>query len=400
MKVVAIISEYNPFHRGHAYLINRIRREMGEDCSVIAIMSGNYTQRGEAAILPKEERAQCAVAGGADLVLELPFPHSASSAERFAQAGVHIAHSLGCVDILAFGSECGDTNALRQVAENMESAAYQDAYIALRDRQDVGSAEKSMLAYEYAFNREPLLASPNNILGIEYIRALLRTNSNVRPITFPRVTAAHGDATAAAAEASATAVRRLLYERKWNEACAPLPAATADVLQKAIKNGRAPVIQDRLLSYSMLYYRLAPTEQWKKVDSLSDGLGDRLHNVAWEQTAPAPFFDAVRTKRYTDAYLRRAMLYGIFGITRPQLNTPPAYTQVLGMTERGKKVLSITRRSTKIPILTKPADYKHMPEDAKVAFLCNLRADSLYCSLLPQAAAPCDLLRYTPYCKD
>ena len=117
MTTVAIICEYNPFHRGHEYQIKKIREQFGEDTAVVCIMSGNYTQRGEFAFMPKTERAKCAILGGADLVLELPFPFSSSSAEYFAKSGVKIADSLGCVDYLSFGSESGDLNALYEAAK-------------------------------------------------------------------------------------------------------------------------------------------------------------------------------------------------------------------------------------------------------------------------------------------
>lgn len=397
MKTVAIISEFNPFHKGHALLFRRVRERFGEDTTIIAIMSGNYVQRGEPAIMPKQARAQSAIRGGADLVLELPFPHSASSAERFARAGVHIANALGCVDFLAFGSEIGETEPLYIVAKNMESEEYRASYNALSQNKTVGSAEKAVQAYANLYGNERLLLSPNNILGIEYIRALLRLDSKIIPAAFLREGAAHDEQDMDTSIANASTIRTLIQKNHASAAYKRLPDLSADIIKNAMQEGTAPVDSHRLLDFMLLHYRLSAAENLSNFDSLGDGLGDRFVHAARECATADAFFDRVRTKRYTDAYLRRAMLYGLFGVTREQLNAPPAYTQLLGMTGKGQRVLAKIRKTARISILTKPADYKQLSPDPCAAAERGIRADSLYCALLPRPTAPSDQLRYSPY---
>ncbi len=397
MKTVAIISEFNPFHQGHALLFRRIKERLGNDTAIISIMSGNYVQRGEPAILPKQARAESAVRGGADLVLELPFPYSMSSAERFARAGVYIADAIGCVDYLAFGSEAGDTEPLLRIAKNIECDEYRSSYLALSADQTIGSAEKTARAYAQLYGKETNLLHPNNILGIEYIRALLRLSSRITPITFAREGAGHDEPNTDTTITNASTLRTLLQHGDLNAFYRKVPNATRDIVDGCIQKGETPVSAAPLHEYALLYYRLSSAEKLSNFDGLGDGLAERFINAAKESATPDQFLERVRTKRYTDAYLRRAMLYGLFGITREQLNSPPSYTQVLGMTANGQKILANVRKTTSIPILTKPADYKQLSPRARDAAECVIRADSLYSALLPRRLAPSDQLRYSPY---
>ena len=399
-KTVAIICEFNPFHNGHAYLFSRVRTLLGADTVLIAIMSGNYVQRGTPAILNNQARARSATECGADLVFELPFPYSASSAERFATAGVHIANALGCVDHLAFGSESADADALCEIAARMECDAFRRAYEEIDKEQTIGSAQKACAAYKRLYGELPdALLQPNSILGIEYIRALIRAKSGIKPIAVPRIGMPHDAEGMDADVVSASAIRRLLADGEEALAFTKLPTETRDIFVEEMHAGRAPVMYDGLLRYALLHYRLCEPRGLKKAEGLGDGLGDRFCKAAWSNATPTDFFESVRTKRYTDAYLRRAVLYGLFGVTRVDLNAPPPYTQLLAMTNNGQKVLAAIRHTAEIPILTKPADYKTLDTAARKAAELSLRADSLYCALFPFPTAPSDLLRYSPWRK-
>lgn len=399
-KTVAIICEFNPFHNGHSYMFARVREMFGEDTALVAIMSGNYVQRGTPAMMSKQARARCAMECGADLVLELPFPYSASSAERFATAGVHIASSLGCVDYLAFGSETVDTDVLTDIAVRLESNAFRSSYEQIDKEQTVGSAQKTCIAYKTLYGDLPdALLQPNSILGIEYIRALLREKSDIQPIAIPRTGAAHDAEETDADIVSASAIRHLLTGGETELAFAKIPPETRGILEEELREGRAPVTYDGLLCYALLYYRQHKPLEFSVTEGLGDGLGDRFCKAAWNNATPSGFFESIRTKRYTDAYLRRALLYGLFGVKREDLNAPPAYTQLLAMTKNGQKILSSIRRTAKITILTKPADYKAMNATAQTAAELSLRADSLYCALFPSPTPASDLLRYSPWRK-
>lgn len=398
MKIIAIICEYNPFHKGHALLFDRIRERHGQDCAILCILSDNFVQRGEPAVLSKWARARAAVCEGADLVLELPFPYSASSAERFARAGVAIADSLFCVDYLAFGSESGDTDHLIRTAKNMESEAFSLAYAAVDADKACGSAEKSALAYERAFGKEPALFTANNILGIEYIRALIRQKSTILPSAFLREGGDH-DEIRRDCISSAMAAREMLERGETDSLFSLLPAQSASVLQDELTQGRAissPTAYKELL---LRYYRLLSPLQYREADGMQGGLAERIAAAVLSASTGEEFFELIRTKRYTDAFLRRTLLYGLFGVTRERLNALPAYTQVLAFTERGQKILASVRKKAPIPILTKPADYKSLDSTAREAAELSFRANSIYCALLDKPSSPSDLLRHAPYRK-
>ncbi|MBQ8351049.1 MAG: nucleotidyltransferase family protein [Clostridia bacterium] len=401
-KIAAVICEYNPFHAGHASLLTQLRQAEGEETAIVAIMSGNYTQRGEPALFPKHIRAACAIHGGADLVLELPFPYSCSGAERFANAGVHIAHALGGVDLLFFGSECGDTEALTHLAEKLENPAFLDAFFAASESTNIGCAQKTEVIYRSVYGEKDaylsLLREPNNLLGVEYIRALMRKNSSIRPLALSRIGMRHDtqDTPCRDAFTAASAARAALLQEQeceCHDALSRLPQATVPILRQAMENGQILSSDNKWLSYCLLYYRHCDREKLRLCDSMSGGLGDRICHAAMTCRTPSDFFAALRSKKHTDAYLRRALLYGVFNIERASLNAPPTYTQILAMNARGREVLAYARKHRAIPIFNRPSEINHLPDHEKV----SLRADSVYCALLEQPSLPSDLLRYQPY---
>ena len=211
MKVAGIVAEYNPFHSGHLYQISKIREEFGEGTAIIAIMSGNYTQRAEVAFCGKDIRARGAVDCGVNLVLELPFPYCSSSAEIFAESGVCIADALGIVDYLSFGSECGDAKKIKACAEIMLTAEYALLRDSIYSGDSVGYAEACERAY-LKLLKDPTASIPftsNNILAIEYTKAILKRKSNIKIHTVKRVGAAYNDTDLdKGGLSSATAIRR------------------------------------------------------------------------------------------------------------------------------------------------------------------------------------------------
>ena len=182
MKTAAVICEYNPFHFGHKYQLDVIRHLLGQDTAIIAIMSGDFVQRGEPAIIGKYARAESALLCGCDLILELPLPFSMSGAEFFARAGVYIADSLGIVDLLFFGSECGELTKLQTVAERMTSDEFGQACVEAR-MTDKGAQTGRLRAdiYRRLFGDEPILSGSNDLLALEYLRALNRFGSAIQP---------------------------------------------------------------------------------------------------------------------------------------------------------------------------------------------------------------------------
>jgi cytidyltransferase-like protein len=216
MKLAAIIAEYNPFHNGHKYQIDKARELLDEDLAIVAIMSGNYTQRGELAIADKTYRARAAVLGGVNLVIELPFPYSSSSAEIFATSGVHIANSIGA-DYLIFGSECGDIDALKKAADILNSEEFKNNLEQIKcskSSDTMGYPQIVEAAYRKCdgANIQLDISTPNNILAIEYIKAIKALGAYLTPITIKRSGAGYSDGDIVKGQAlqSATAIRGLM----------------------------------------------------------------------------------------------------------------------------------------------------------------------------------------------
>lgn len=400
MKTVAVICEYNPFHGGHAYLFRRIREIYGEDSTIVCIMSGNFTQRGEAATVRKQVRAAIATEGGADLVLELPFPYSSSAAERFARAGVHIAAALGCVDVLAFGAEHADAASLTAIAHRLNSPEYREAYFAAD--ASLGSASKCETIYRALYGEGEELAvlrCPNNLLGIEYIRAILAEGVKIEPCAILRMGAGHDkESTEDEVYPSGKSIRDA-WESGDKDAFARLPLYSAEAIETELSERKSLADNKMLLNYLLMHYRLSSPADYREADGMGGGLFARIQRAAQEACDGTDFLNRLKTKKYTDAFLRRALLTGVFGIDRETLNRLPSYTQVLAMSEVGQKLLAKMRKSAKIAILTKPGDAKDLPSLAAEEASLSMRADSLYSALFRAPLSPADTVRYRPYRK-
>ncbi|MBQ5567156.1 MAG: nucleotidyltransferase family protein, partial [Oscillospiraceae bacterium] len=243
MRTVGIICEYNPFHRGHAWLLAQLRERYGADTAVVCAMSGNFVQRGDFAIAEKHLRAEAALRGGADLVLELPLPWAISSAEGFARGGVEVLESTGVVDTLCFGSECADGARIKRVAEGLLSEEFSTA---LRERlTDGGSfaAARQEAAQQILGDDAQILSAPNDILAVEYCKALRSMHSRMEPLALPRRGSAH-DGEAQDGFASASYIRQKLIA--GGSADEYLTADMARLLAQACAAGRAPVRMETL----------------------------------------------------------------------------------------------------------------------------------------------------------
>ena len=247
MRTVAIISEFNPFHHGHRYCIESVRRDLGDDTCIIALMSGNYTQRGDVAIADKFARAASAVRGGVDLVLEIPFPFSVSSAEYYATAGVRMAGALGIVDTLAFGSECGDMARLLSASVKISSQEFKDSLQeAIANDESLGHARTIQRVFSKLYGEEEadLLSHPNNILALRYLSANAALAHPLEVHTVKRI--GHYHETSLSNGISATAIRRELTCGSVETALAAIPEGAASVLAEELRTGRAPASLSRL----------------------------------------------------------------------------------------------------------------------------------------------------------
>lgn len=364
MAICGVICEYNPFHLGHEKQLRLIRDRLGEDTVIVALMSGNFVQRGEPAIFDKLTRAKAAVLSGANLVLELPLTCCLRSAEGFAAGGVEILTRLGCVDTLAFGCECGDLDALLAAARAMDGPSF-DA----RLQEQLATGRSYAAARQRALQAMGVDASvlerPNDILAVEYCRAFLRLQSPMRPLAMHRA----GDYHAAQAEKenpSATSVRALLQSHGDWRAFVPRAAAacyeTAAV--HALECGtRAVLARLRGLDGS----------EWEACAHGSEGLWSKAQKAAARCGVLEALFDAVKSKRYPRTRLQRLVMCAYLGISQKDLQKTPDYVRVLAFDEAGRAALRQMKKTTQIALVNAGA----RPQDAQY-YALERRAALLY----------------------
>ncbi len=325
MKIGAIISEYNPFHNGHKYHIEQTRA--AGVTHIAAVMSGSFTQRGDAAIYDKHVRARTALENGVDLVIELPARYSLMSAEGFARGAVEIVSSLGCVDMLSFGSESGDLAALKEASRAIEFTTRTEEFDRLikRGKSYPAALQEAMLEY-YTPDVAELIGSPNNTLAIEYLSALDNIASSVEPMTVKRLGAGH-DSDDEDEIISASAIRkRILAGEDYSRFAPVVNAPTADVsrLERAI----------------LAKLRTLRAEDLERCYDSICGLGDRLYKSIRAARSLSEVYFLTKTKRYTLSSIRRAVMCAFLGIDKNFAMEKPAYLRVLGMNPRGREILS------------------------------------------------------------
>lgn len=404
MKVAAIISEYNPFHKGHQYQVDQIREILGEDTAVIAIMSGNYTQRGEIAICDKTIRAKSAVECGVNLVLELPFPFSMSSAEFFARSGVKIAGSICVVDYLVFGSEIGDISQLSDIAEITLSSEYQlmmDTFIEDPAYKEYGYPELCELALSRLLGKDipEGFFSPNNILAIEYIKAIKADGYAIKPLTIKREGAGYLEIINPMSDfQSASAIRDELRSENIS-ALDYVPENARKVYLEAIKNGKMPSDSSRLDSAVISYFRLNSPVADYDIHDAAGGLYNRICNMSAEAYSISTLTALSETKKYTKARIRRAIWNSYFGVTSSEVRMLPAYTQVLAMDDIGRSLLKRIKKESEFPVLSTPSAYKQLDEDVIAQKELSNKADSIFGLSLKNANPGYFPLSFSPYVK-
>ena len=385
MHTAGIIAEYDPFHNGHKAHIEATRQNGATH--VVVVISGSFTQRGEPAAFTKFQRAEMALLSGADLVLELPLPWSMASAERFALGGMAILNALGCVDTLSFGSECGDVKRLKSIAELTDTAAFSEA---LRKALSTGIpyAAARQAAAEVLLGKEEaeLLSSPNNTLGLEYIRAANRFGADWSYFTLTRRGALHHENAPKAGFASGTLLREKIKAEQWTEAKAYVPEGTRAVLETALANGEAPADSAKAELALLARLRQMSVEDMARLPYLSEGLEHRLYNASRTATSFDELAEGIKTKRYPLSRIRRVLWAALLGISRTDGEGLPPYIRVLGMNGRGREILAATRPA--LPLLTRTVQLGELSEYANHVFRLEASATDLHALLLP-TPQPC-----------
>lgn len=338
MKISGIVCEYNPFHNGHMYHIEETRKKGATH--IVAVMSGNFVQRGDIAVLDKFNRAEIAVKLGADLVIELPVQYSLAPAELFARGAVHLLHSLGVVDELSFGSEIGDISRLISAAEAMAEIAESPKIREYTEKGYTYAKAVSAVLGEVNPEAAKITAEPNNILGVEYIKAIRHFSSDISPFTVMRAGAAHDSGDTCESFASASYIREHMAE-----SAAFLPEISA----KAISGDTADIHRlERVILYRL---RTASLEEIKNTSDCADGLAERIYS-ARNSVSLDEFFETVKTKRFTMARIRRIILSLLIGIKSEDMKNLPPYIRILAFNERGREILGAAKGKSLIPFDT------------------------------------------------
>jgi len=375
MKVAGVLCEYNPLHLGHAAMFRKIRAALGEDTALVCVMSGNFVQRGEPAVFHKSVRAQAAVTCGADLVLELPVTGALSSAEGFARAGVDILTRLGVVDHLCFGSESGDLGPLLRAAAAVDGAEFAAALrLGLDAGKSYGAARQQAL--ELLTGVPGVARTPNDILAVEYCRALREQNSPITPVAVFRPGNYH-DSVPDGENPSATALRACMEDGSYLQYVPrEVRELFAGAARYALPWGERAVLA-RL--------RAMTEEEWARTAHGSEGLWSKAMKASRRETTLFAVAEATRSRRYPMSRISRLLLCAYLGLTAEDLQRPPAYGRILAFSATGRQLLRRAREEGSLPLLNAgepPADGSLWEQERRCADLYALFAREL------PAAAP------------
>ncbi|MCQ2435860.1 MAG: nucleotidyltransferase family protein [Clostridia bacterium] len=389
MRICAVICEFNPFHFGHEYIVTEAKKH---NDAVIAVMSGAFTQRGETAILSKYERAIMAIEGGCDLVLELPFPFCSAGAEKFAHGGIGVINGIGCIDELVFGSECADAEEIKKVSGNLLTDRFITALNGAKGRNaDVRYADMYFGTYRNEFGATPVFDGSNDILAVNYVSELIRLNSKteIRPIK--RVGKSYNGI--GNGISSATEIRKRIIDGTVSRD--DVPEYTAEIIAGNI---------DKIYDYSRMfapfasYFRLHGAADFSSCYDMTDELAYRIGNAFDKSTDINTSIEYASNRNYSGSRVRRAMLNAILSMYESDYRSVE-YTAVLAANKTGREILANIRKTSAIPIITKPADYKSFGEAVSAQFELSLRADALASLCRVSPCRPSDVLTRSPYMK-
>ncbi|SNZ09331.1 Predicted nucleotidyltransferase [Terribacillus aidingensis] len=383
MRSCGIVVEYNPLHNGHVYHIQEARKLTESDC-MIAVMSGNFMQRGEPAILDKFSRTEAALQAGVDLVVELPFLYAVQHADLFAKGAVAILDALGA-DHLVFGSEDGTINAFHQAQlKRRAKKGVFDEILKQSLEQGLSYPEASRAAYEnIGINSTLDLQSPNNILGFAYLRAAEQLHANIHVDTIPRIKADYHDQSITGPIASATSIRSARLRNQTENIKQAVPESTYAALQD-IKQLHSWEDYFPLLRYLILTHT---PEVLRTIQGMDEGLEYRFKRYIQQSVSFQQFLAHVKTKRYTWTRLQRVCVHLLTNshkelITEWLDNKELPYIRILGMSKAGRAFLSSKKKQLEVPLFTQLKDNSHPVADLELQ-----ASDAYYSTLLPAAAA-------------
>lgn len=364
-RVLGIIAEYNPFHNGHAYHIKQSIEQTNCDY-VVCVVSGNFVQRGNTSIVDKWTKAKMAIANGADLVIELPTIYSTSSAENFAEGAIKILDEIKIVDSISFGMETDDLANLNNVA-NVLYQEPKDYITMLNHELSRGvsypkARENALMMYLNDIKRYAnVLSSPNNILGIEYLKAMKKLKSKLNPIGIHRKKVFYNDEFIVDDFASATAIRKMIINRQFDDIMKVMPRSSYVLLAKELQKGHYVLDLSKFQSEILYKLRSMTIEEIRELPDVTEGLENAIKNAANSCNNIIDLVNMIKSKRYTQTRIQRILIYCLLGITKKMMetskNTTP-YVRVLGFNENGKKLISeAMAKNKKLNLVTSVKKY-------------------------------------------
>lgn len=364
-RVIGVVAEYNPFHNGHYYHLQATKEITGAEYCV-AVISGNFTQRGDTSIVNKWAKAYMAICGGADLVIELPTVYSISSAENFASGAVKILDNLKVVDAISFGAEANDLATLNNIANVLyeEPKAYTNilSHELKKGISYPAARENALMMYLNDIKRYAnTLSSPNNILAIEYLKALKIQKSKLEPIMIKRKKVYYNDNKIVDDFASATAIRKLLQDGEYANLRKVIPRSSYTIIGQESRKGGMVLSLSKYEKEIIYTLRKMTVEEIADLPDVSEGLQFAIKNAANEANNLKDLISNIKSKRYTQTRIQRILLYALLGIDKKLMENSRKvvpYVRVLGFTQKGKSLLSeISRRNPKLNIITSLKKY-------------------------------------------
>ena len=381
--ILGIVSEYNPFHNGHLHHLE-VSKQLTKSAFTVAVMSGNFVQRGNTSLVDKWVKTEMALKNGIDLVIELPTVYAISSAENFADGAIKILNSLGVVDYVSFGSEIGEINSLNEVANILykEPKEFSNLISAqLKSGISYPKAREIALTQYFGTSKKysEILNNPNNILGVEYLKSIKKHRSHIKPITIKRDYSDYNNTKEKNGIASATAIRTMIQNNK--NVHYVVPYETYELLDECIGSGK--VIPDlKVFEKEIIYIlRKMNLSEIALLPDVSEGLENKIKIAANNFNTLEELISNIKSKRYTQSRIQRILLYALLNITQKDMNSSKRvtpYIRVLGFNKHGKRIISAIAAAN--PRLTIIVSVKKFMENSINPSLRNMISKDIFAS--------------------
>jgi predicted nucleotidyltransferase len=407
MKITGIITEYNPFHNGHLYHLKQSKKITNSNY-VICILNGNFVQRGRPALIDKWTKTKMALKNGVDLVIELPLIYGIRSAEYFATGSIKILNNIKLIDNIVFGSEIGKIKPLQIIADILlnEPQNFKNKlkYYLSQGLCYPEAREKALIyycnqqEYKYSLSKNLIkqtISEPNNILGIEYIKALKKTNSSIQAMTIKR-THSNYHLPDLHQFASATAIRKLIYQKNnsYFQIKKYVPETTWKILKNSFSKGKIPIKKHHFYLMILNKIRQMNISNLQKFAEINNGLENTIYKAAFNSGTGKQLINNIKSKTFTQTRIERNLLHIFFNLTSKQFqkmnNNGPQYIRILGFNKNREKLLSLIKNNSTLPIITQPADYlksiaKNYKSPLKQQLKYDILASDIYTLLYPES---------------